>query len=168
MQSLYSAFYKQPLQIHKKWGWGDMFAPGSLADKTSSTIYHMLNFVYKLLRNNSQQAFTVICMRDYKRCDKNICGLSSKELRNRSDPSDLKVAVWQPDVWIVGRIAKKVYHSGRFIEHQARGFGKVKEQNSILRSVGTCCGWSTSLQRSHSFACSRKENQCWNEELHGI
>ena len=107
MQSLYSAFYKQPLQIHKKWGWGDMFAPGSLADKTSSTIYHMLNFVYKLLRNNSQQAFTVICMRDYKRCDKNICGLSSKELRNRSDPSDLKVAVWQPDVWIVGRIAKK-------------------------------------------------------------
>ena len=36
----YSALYRQPVQIH-------MFAPGSLADKTSSTVYHRLKFVYK-------------------------------------------------------------------------------------------------------------------------
>ena len=42
----YSAFYRQPVQIHKKGD--DMFPLGSLADKTSSTVHHMLNFVYKL------------------------------------------------------------------------------------------------------------------------
>ena len=62
-----------------------------LADKMSSTIHHTLNFGYKFLRNTNQQGITVISMREYKGCDKNFCGLSSKELMNRSESSDLKV-----------------------------------------------------------------------------
>ena len=41
----YSALYWQPLQIHKNKG--NMFASWSLVDKTSSTVHHTLNFVYK-------------------------------------------------------------------------------------------------------------------------
>ena len=35
----YSAFYRQPVQIHKNGG--DMFPLWSLADKTSSTVYEL-------------------------------------------------------------------------------------------------------------------------------
>ena len=49
----YSAFYRQPVQIHMKRG--DMFPLGSFADKTSSTVYHTLNFVHEFLRNTSQK-----------------------------------------------------------------------------------------------------------------
>ena len=48
---LYSTFYWQPAQIHKLGA--NMFAPGSLADKMSSTVHHMLNSVYKFLRDTS-------------------------------------------------------------------------------------------------------------------
>ena len=54
----YSAFYRQPVQIHKKGG--DMFLLGNLADKTSSAVHHTLNFVYEFLRNTSQQGIAVI------------------------------------------------------------------------------------------------------------
>ena len=40
----YSAFYWQPVQIHKKGG--NMSAPESLTDMTSSTVQHTLNFTY--------------------------------------------------------------------------------------------------------------------------
>ena len=56
--AFYSALYGQPVQIHKKGG--DMFPLWSLADKMSSTVHHMLNFVYKFLRSTSQQGITVI------------------------------------------------------------------------------------------------------------
>ena len=39
----YSAFYRRSVQIHKLGG--DMFALGSLADKTSSTVLYTLNLV---------------------------------------------------------------------------------------------------------------------------
>ena len=68
-----------------------MFALGSPADKTSITVHHTLNFVKKFLRNTNQQGITVISMREYKGCDKNFCGLSSKELMNQSNSPDLKV-----------------------------------------------------------------------------
>ena len=48
---LYSAFYWQPVLIHKKGG--NIFAPGSIADKTSSTVQHTVNFVYTFLRDTS-------------------------------------------------------------------------------------------------------------------
>ena len=51
----YSAFYRQPVQIHKKRG--NMFALGSFADKTSSTVHHTLNFVYEFLSSTSQQQY---------------------------------------------------------------------------------------------------------------
>ena len=51
----YSAFYRQPVQIHKKGD--DMFPLGSLADKTSSTVHHTLNFVYEFLSSTSQQQY---------------------------------------------------------------------------------------------------------------
>ena len=41
----YSAFYWQPVQIHKE--------PGSLAGMGSSTVHHTLNFVCKCLRDAS-------------------------------------------------------------------------------------------------------------------
>ena len=41
------------MQIHRKGA--DMLALVSLADKTSSTVHHTLNFVYEFLRNTSQQ-----------------------------------------------------------------------------------------------------------------
>ena len=68
-----------------------MFALGSLADNTSSTVHDTLNFVYEFLRNTSQQGMTVIYTGQYETCDKNFFGLSSKELTNRSDSPDLKV-----------------------------------------------------------------------------
>ena len=85
----FSAFYRQSVQIYKKGC--DMFVLGSLADKMSSTVHHTLNFVKKFLRNTNQQGITVISMREYKGCDKNFCGLSSKELMNQSNAPDLKV-----------------------------------------------------------------------------
>ena len=51
--AFYFAFFRHPVQIHKKGV--EKFALGSLADKTSSTVHHTLNFVYELLRNTSQQ-----------------------------------------------------------------------------------------------------------------
>ena len=70
---------------------GDMFSLGSPADKTSSTVHHTMNFVQEFLRNTYQKEITVIDTGQDKRCGKNFCGLSSKELMNRSDSPDLKV-----------------------------------------------------------------------------
>ena len=53
------------MQIHKKGS--DMFAFGSLADKTVSTVHHMLNFVQEFLRNTSQQESTRDSTRDVTR-----------------------------------------------------------------------------------------------------
>ena len=55
-----SAFYRQPVQIHKKGRGGGMFVLRSLADKTSITVHYTLNFVYEFVRNTSQQGITVI------------------------------------------------------------------------------------------------------------
>ena len=39
---------------------GDVFAPGSLADKKSITVHHTLNFVYEVLRKTRQREIRVI------------------------------------------------------------------------------------------------------------
>ena len=62
--------------------------------------------------------------------------------------------------------SKKVYNSDRFQEHQEDQKIWVKEQSFSLVFVQLELLVDGSLLYiAHSFACCRKENQCWNEEL---
>ena len=160
---------------------GDMFSLGSPADKTSSTVHHTMNFVQEFLRNTYQKGITVIDTGQDKRCDKNFCGLSSKELT--IDPILLisKYAVWQILSTCCFMMSPQSNMTPRLRAEQQKGIslgpilrtsgrsedleGSRAELPSCLHSVGACYGWSTSFHPSHSFACCRKENQYWNEKL---
>ena len=141
---------------------GNMFVSGSLADKTSCTGRHTLNFVYTFWRRwltgnysningRVQETWQGFLWHYLQGTDKLIqsswfqrVGLANAaKLLLHGEPTV------KHDTQFTGRIIKKVCRSGQFLKHQENQIiwkGRKAVFQSYLHSAEACRGWSTCLR----------------------